>query len=90
MGLLGLGITCIVSGSRIDQGCFMSFGQIDSMRKTYIRKILDPASLIRFMMGKTDYRILIKSLVAPLKNILAKKRKKVMPNFSESELYHLS
>ena len=75
VSLLGLGITCIVSGLKTDPNRFLTVGQLDSMRKTYLRKILEPASIKRFLTGKTNYRVMAQSLAAPLKKLVVSKKK---------------
>jgi hypothetical protein len=64
--LLGLGMTCVVSGSKADHDAYMTQGQLDSLRKSYLRKIADPASIIRLLTFRTNYRLMIKSLVQPI------------------------
>lgn len=75
VSLLGLGIPCIVSGSNSDPTRFITVGQLEAMRKTYLKKVLEPSSLMRLFTGKTDYRLLIQSLVAPIKKLFVSKKK---------------
>jgi len=72
--LLGLGLTCIVSGSKLDPIKYLTKGQLDSLRGKYLRKIADPASIIRLLTFHTDYRLLFKSLVQPLNQRLKRYR----------------
>jgi len=76
VSLLGLGLTCIVSGSKKDPIKYLTKGQLDSLRGKYIRKIADPASIIRLLTFRTDYRLLFKSLVQPLHQRLKRYRSK--------------
>jgi uncharacterized protein len=66
--LLGLGLTCIVSSSRIDPRKYITSGQLKGMRQKYVRKILDLSSWMRFLTFKTDYRLLLKSILQPFKS----------------------
>jgi uncharacterized protein len=66
VSLLGLGLTCIVSGSKQDPIKYLTQGQLDSLRGKYLRKMADPSSIVRFLTFRTDYRLLFKSLVQPL------------------------
>jgi hypothetical protein len=72
VSLLGLGMTCIVSGSKTDRLRYLTQVQLDSLRKTYLRKVADPESLIRLLTFRTDYRQLIKSLSQPMSRWLKK------------------
>ncbi len=65
--ILSLGMTCILASSNIDPAKYLTTKQLDSIREKYLKKILNPEALLRFVTFKSDYRLLIKSLIAPLK-----------------------
>lgn len=66
VSLLALGMTCIVSGSKIDHSEYITRGELESLRRSYFRKIFNFSSIIRLLTLRTDYRLLIKSTLQPL------------------------
>ncbi|WKZ32629.1 MAG: hypothetical protein QY316_12055 [Thermodesulfobacteriota bacterium] len=73
--LLGLGIPVILDGASVDRTRHMSKGQLEEMRRGYLRKALDPKAWTRLLSFKSDYRLLMKSLALTLSG----KKKKPMP-----------
>lgn len=65
-GLLGLGITAILASSAADPRRYMTKGQLNKMRKGYLRKIFKPDAWFRFLTFKSDYKIMWKSIMQPL------------------------
>jgi hypothetical protein len=63
IGLLGLGIPVILDSSSIDQSKYITKGQLMDLRKLYIEKLLSPKAWIRFLTFKSDYLVLIKSML---------------------------
>ena len=82
--LLGLGMTCVVSGSKADHDAYMTQGQLDSLRKSYLQKIADPASIIRLLTFRTNYRLMIKSLAQPMTRWLKSGRKQAVKAETEA------
>lgn len=66
-GLLGLGLPVSVDGSNVDKVKYMSAGQLVGIRGKYLRKLTDPTSWARLLSLKTDFRLLYRSLTAPLR-----------------------
>ena len=67
-GLLGLGLPVSVDGSNVDKVKYMSRGQLEGIRGKYMRKLADPKSLARLVSLKTDYRLLVRSLLTPFRS----------------------
>lgn len=65
-GLLGLGLPVSVDGSNVDKVKYMSTGQLDSIRRKYLRKLIDPRSWARLLSFRSDFRLLFRSLSRPL------------------------
>ncbi len=75
IGILSLGIPCVLSSSAIDPGSYITMKQLESIRNRYLTKILNPKAWMRFLSFKSDYRLIIRSLVKPV----MKKQKKFTP-----------
>jgi len=58
IGLLGLGITALVSSGKADAARFISNGQLDRLQQTYLQKLLKPSAWLRLLTFKSDYRVL--------------------------------
>jgi hypothetical protein len=63
IGLLGLGITTIVSSPIADGARYISQGQLDRLQHGYIQKLLKPSAWLRFLTFKSDYRVLYRILL---------------------------
>jgi len=61
VGLLALGIPVILDGGEAQWSAHLTKGQLDQLRQGYVRKILDPASWVRLLSFKSDYRAIGKS-----------------------------
>jgi uncharacterized protein len=72
-GLLGLGLPISVDGSNVDKVKYMSIGQLEGIRSKYVRKLMDFESWKRLLTMKTDFRLLLRALTAPLKRRPASK-----------------
>lgn len=66
-GLLGLGLPVSVDGSNVDKVKYMSAGQLEGIRRKYLRKLTDPKSWARLLSFKTDLRLLYRSLTVSLR-----------------------
>jgi pimeloyl-ACP methyl ester carboxylesterase len=71
-GLLGLGITPLLASRAADPSTYFSAGQLAHLRQGYIKKILDPKSWLRLLSFRSDYRLIWKSILNPLKKKLTK------------------
>ncbi len=67
VGLLALAITPVLASRSADPALYVTSGQLADMRRTYIEKILSPKAWLRFLTMRTDYRVLWKSIVQPLR-----------------------
>ena len=65
-GLLALGVTAVLANRSADPSLYMSRGQLQHMRKGYLKKLLEPASWVRLLTLRTDYRALWRAVVKPL------------------------
>jgi len=63
MGLLGLGITNVVSSPNADAARYISNGQLDRLQETYLQKVLKPSAWWRLFTFKSDYRVLWRILL---------------------------
>jgi pimeloyl-ACP methyl ester carboxylesterase len=63
VGLLALGIPVILDGTDIDKVRFMTQEQAGYLRKWYFRRLLQPRSWLRLLTLKTDFRVLVRSLL---------------------------
>jgi hypothetical protein len=60
-GLHSLGIPVILDGSEVDSSRFITDGQLDRLKKGYLRKLTDPRSWIRLLSFKSDFGMLFRS-----------------------------
>lgn len=58
VGLFGLGIPVILDGSEADPVNHMTKGQAEKLRSSYLGKLLDIRSWIRFLSLKSDFRVI--------------------------------
>lgn len=65
-GVLGLGLPVILDGSRVDKVANMTRGQLDRVRGAAFRKLLKPAAWWRLLTLQSDYRLLGRSIFAPI------------------------
>jgi hypothetical protein len=82
VNLIGLGIPVILDSSEIDHNQFITKGQLDGLRTSYIKKIFNLKAWIRFFSLKTDYRLMLKSIFRPL---LARKEQRQEPLQTEQK-----
>ena len=61
VGLLALGIPVILDGGEAQWSANLTKGQLDQLRQGYFRKVFDPASWVRLLLFKSDYRAIGKS-----------------------------
>ena len=66
--LLALGIPVILDSSETDQTKYMTRGQLDDLRGSYIKKAFDPKSWWRFLSMKSDYRLIYRSILTAMKS----------------------
>lgn len=65
-GIIALGLPVVLDGSAGDKTAQMTLGQLEGIRKGYVRKLLDPSSWLRLLTLRTDVRLLLRSFTAPL------------------------
>jgi uncharacterized protein len=70
-GLVGLGITPLVSSRAADPSVYFSAGHLEHLRKGYFKKLLSPSAWVRFLSLKSDHKVIWRSLMAPLKRVSA-------------------
>jgi uncharacterized protein len=61
-GLFSVGLPVTLDGSAVDKVATMSEGQLRSVRRKYVAKLVDPRSWARVVSLKTDFRLLWRSL----------------------------
>ena len=69
-GILCLGMTCVLASANIDLYKYITAQQLSSIRKKYIKKILNGKAWLRFITFQSDFKLLVKSLSQPfVKNV---------------------
>jgi pimeloyl-ACP methyl ester carboxylesterase len=61
-GLLGIGLPSTLEGGAENFDRFMSRGQLQQEGRSYLRKALRPEAWIRFLSGKSGYRLILRSI----------------------------
>ncbi len=61
-GLLTFGMTVTLSGSAQDRDNHMSSGELATLRKAYLYKLLDISSWLRLLTFKSDFRVIFQTL----------------------------
>lgn len=61
--LLGLGIPVVLDGSEVDERKNITEARLEALRKRYFRRLLDPKAWSRFLSFRSDYRLIMKSLL---------------------------
>ena len=77
-----MGIPCVLDGSTIDPAKYITTKQLGSIRLKYLAKLFESQAWIRFLSFKSDYRLLIKSLLQPLKR---KQYNKSLPAHNDNQ-----
>ncbi len=62
-GLLSLGIPVILDGSAVDGSRFVTDGQLDRLKKGYVKKLTDPKSWIRLLTFRSDFGMMFRSFL---------------------------
>lgn len=65
-GIYAIGIPVNLDGTGQHAAATMTRGQLESMKKSYLRKIFRPSAWIRFLTFQTDYRLLFSALAHKL------------------------
>jgi alpha-beta hydrolase superfamily lysophospholipase len=63
--LLGIGLPTVLEGGPENWARILTQQQIESLRGSYVRKLLDPKSWARLLSGKSDYKVIGRILRAP-------------------------
>jgi dienelactone hydrolase len=71
-GIFALGLPVVVDGSNVDQTANMSVGQLEGIRNKYLKKLVSPSAWLRLLTMRSDFRLVIASLIAPLRRQKAK------------------
>lgn len=66
-GLLALAITPVLASRSADPSTYMTSGQLADMRRTYFDKLLSPKAWLRLLSFKSDYRVIWRALLQPLR-----------------------
>ncbi|MBT3027664.1 MAG: hypothetical protein KME48_10990 [Candidatus Thiodiazotropha sp. (ex Ctena orbiculata)] len=61
--LLSLNIPVILDGSNQDKTKYLTEGQLDRLKKNYLKRLFNVNSWLRFLTFKSDYKLLLKSLI---------------------------
>ncbi|MEW8431986.1 MAG: hypothetical protein G8D61_19860 [gamma proteobacterium symbiont of Ctena orbiculata] len=61
--LLSLNIPVILDGSNQDKTKYLTEGQLDRLKKNYLKRLFDLKSWLRLLTFKSDYKLLFKSLI---------------------------
>lgn len=65
--LLGLGIPVILDSATTDQTKYMTKGQLENLRDSYLKKLINLKAWLRFFAFKSDYRLILKSLMTSMR-----------------------
>jgi pimeloyl-ACP methyl ester carboxylesterase len=74
-GLLALSITPVLSTTTDDVSRYMTAGQLTSIRRRYILKLLNPTAWLRLLTMKSDYRTIWRSALQPLQPLRVRTRR---------------
>ncbi|MEW8369097.1 MAG: alpha/beta hydrolase [Candidatus Thiodiazotropha sp.] len=72
--LLSLNIPVILDGSNQDKTKYLTEGQLDRLKKNYLKRLFDLKSWLRLLTFKSDYKLLFKSLIRKNKKRDSKKQ----------------
>ena len=75
-GLLSLGITPVLASSAANTSAYMTQGQLEDMRKTYLGKLFNLKAWYRLLTFQSDYSVMWKILLMPYNKYKAIKSKK--------------
>lgn len=67
VAILSLGIPVILDGSSVDHKKYITDGQKKSIRDKYIKKIFNFDAWKRFLSFKSDYKLILSTIVKPIK-----------------------
>lgn len=70
VGLLGLGITAVLSARAADASRYMTIGQLEESQRIYMRRLLNPKAWFRLLTFKADYRLIRRFLMHSLRRRL--------------------
>lgn len=62
-GIVGLGLPVMLDGSQSDKVANMTEGQLARIRTRYLAKLFDPRAWLRVLTLKTDFRLLVRSVL---------------------------
>ncbi len=63
--VLALGMPVALEGNPDDWGCHLTRGQLEGLRRGYLRKALRPEAWKRFVTGRSSYSVIKRSLFRP-------------------------
>jgi uncharacterized protein len=61
-GIVAIGLPVMLDSADLDPVQFMTVGQLTDLRGRYFQKALDPKAWLRVLSGRTDFRLMAKSL----------------------------
>lgn len=70
--LLGIGLPTVLEGGPENWARILTQQQIESLRGSYVRKVLDPKSWARLLSGKSDYKVIWRIV----RNWMARRRRR--------------
>lgn len=65
--LLGIGMPVILDSASKDKSKYISKGQLEELRDSYLKKLLDPKSWMRFLSLKSDYSLIYRAVMTAIK-----------------------
>jgi len=81
--LLGIGLPTVLEGGPENWARILTQQQIASLRTPYFRKLTDPKSLLRFLSGKSSYKVIWKIVAKWLSDRKTNPDAKIEPALSE-------
>lgn len=82
--ILSLGMPCVLASNAINPAKYIPSKQLDSIRKKYLAKVLDSQAWKRFLSFKSDYKLIIQSLLHSFKR-KSKGKKPPLQNDSQNQ-----
>jgi hypothetical protein len=82
---MALGIPVILDSSKVDHSKYITDGQLSGLQKGYLNKLFNINAWARFVSFKSDYRLILKSMLHTAIKKLNKFQKRIVVAAIESE-----
>jgi hypothetical protein len=85
-GLLSIGIPVILDSSRIDRTKYITDGELDGLKNSYVQKRYSPRAWARFFTFRSDYRVIFKILAKAIKAKISWRQSQNKPDDLSSQM----